>query len=118
MDHNDILPPSEHVDCSDHSPCHGKLSTVPMVVIGLPNDLIVLFIAVCRDCLVMVMVGGKRFLVPTRTLCVVLKMLHPKSRKNTSGHPSLSPAHIKHALGSMSERGKAHSVVVDKGHLG
>ena len=89
-----------------------------MLVIGLPNDLIVLFIAVCRDCLVMVMVGGKRFLVPTRTLSVVLKMLHPKSRKNTSGHPSLSPAHIKHALGSMSERGKAHSVVVDKGHLG
>ncbi len=66
----------------------------------------------------MVMVGGKRCLVPTRTLSVVLKMLHPKSRNNTSGHPSLSPARIKHALASMSEWGKAHSVVVEKGHLG
>ena len=114
------MPPSEHVDCSDHSPCHGKLSTVLMVVIGLSNDLIVLFIAVavCRDCLVMVQVGGKRCLVPTITLSVVLKMLHPKSRNNTSGHPSLSPAHIMYALSSMSERGKAHSVVVEKGHLG
>jgi hypothetical protein len=42
------------------------------------NDLIVLFLhAVYRDCLVMVMVGGKICLVSTRTLSVVLKMLHP-----------------------------------------